>query len=424
MQGEPTVTGQRASRRLGDVELVALLAFIMALGALGVDLMLPAFGDLRTEYGLAADSTAVAGIITAYVVGSAVGTLAYGPLSDKIGRKPSLYGGFLLYAVGAAGSALAPTLQAMFAFRILWGIGAAGPRTLTLSIIRDRYEGDAMAKRMSTIFAIFIVVPVFAPGAGALILSVASWPWVFWACVLAVSLVALWTIRLPETLNPAHRRTLGFSDLRDAATLVVTTRQTLGYMLGLTASFGAFLSYLASSELILSDVYDRASFFPIFFGILAAVMGTAMLANSAIVDRLGMKHTVHRVLVAYVTSAAVLVAVALAMDGSPPLTLFMVLLGLVLVSHALLIPNANSLAMDPMGSVAGMASSIIGFVSLAGGALIGALIDRAFDGTVTPLAVGFLVSSVVALGIIAWAERGRLQILSRPHPAESPTTVG
>jgi DHA1 family bicyclomycin/chloramphenicol resistance-like MFS transporter len=195
-------------------------------------------------------------------------------------------------------------------------------------------------------------------------------------------------------------------------------------MLGLTASFGAFLSYLASSELIVSDVYQRAEFFPIFFGILAAVMGSAMLANSKIVDRLGMRHTVHRVLVAYVVSAALLSVVALATGGEPPLWLFMVLLGLVLVSHALLIPNANSLAMDPMGSVAGMASSVIGFVSLAGGAAIGAVIDRAFDGTVTPLALGFLVSSAIALAIIFWAEGGKLQILSRPLAAESPTTVG
>jgi DHA1 family bicyclomycin/chloramphenicol resistance-like MFS transporter len=418
------VPSRDTPHRLRDAELIALLAFIMALGALGVDLMLPAFGDLRVAFDLPDDSTRIAGIITAYVFGSAMGTLAYGPLSDRWGRKPSLYGGFALYALGAAGSALAPSLGVMLGFRFLWGIGAAGPRTLTLSIIRDRYEGDEMAKRMSTIFAIFILVPVFAPGVGALILAVASWPWVFWACVVFVGLVGLWALRLPETLNPDHRRTLGLSDLRAAAGLVITTRQTIGYMLGLTASFGAFLSYLASSELILSDVYERAEFFPLFFGILAAVMGSAMLANSKIVDRLGMRHAVHRVLIGYVASTAVLSVVALATDGKPPLWLFMVLLGLVLVSHALLIPNANSLAMDPMGSVAGMASSIIGFVSLAGGAAIGAAIDRAFDGTITPLAFGFLVSSATALAIILWAERGKLQILSRPLPAESPTTVG
>ena len=413
-----------ASRRLGDVELIALLAFIMALGALGVDLMLPAFGDLRTAFDLPDDSTRVAGIITAYVIGTAVGTLVYGPVSDRFGRKPALYGGFFLYALGAAGSALSPSLGAMFASRALWGIGAAGPRTMALSIIRDQYQGDEMAKRMSTIFAIFIVVPIFAPGLGALIVAVGPWQWVFWACVVGVAVVAIWTVRLPETLNPAHRRRLRPADLAAAARLVVRTRQTLGYMLGLTVSFGAFLSYLASSELLLSDVYDRADFFPIFFGILAAVMGTAMLSNTKIVDRLGMRRTVHRVLIAYVLAGGLLLVAALATDGTPPLWLFMVLLAMVLTAHALLIPNANSLAMDPMGSVAGMASSIIGFVSLAGGAAIGAVIDRTFDGTVTPLAAGFLLSASAALGIILWAERGKLQIVSQPLPAEGPTTLG
>ena len=200
------MTSARTSRNLGDVELIALLAFIMSLGALGVDLMLPAFGDLRAAFDLPADSTRVAGIITAYVIGTALGTLAYGPLSDRFGRKPALWVGFVLYGLGAAGSALSPSLGAMVASRVLWGIGAAGPRTMALSIIRDQYEGDEMAKRMSTIFAIFIVVPIFAPGLGALILAVGPWQWVFWACVLAVPAVAVWTMRLPETLHPAHRR--------------------------------------------------------------------------------------------------------------------------------------------------------------------------------------------------------------------------
>ena len=408
----------RAPRRLGDVELIALLAFIMALGALGVDLMLPAFGDLRTAFDLPDDSTQVAGIITA------LGTLVYGPVSDRFGRKAALYAGFFLYALGAAGSALSPSLGAMFGARFLWGIGAAGPRTMALSIIRDQYQGDEMAKRMSTIFAIFILVPIFAPGLGALILAVAPWQWVFWACVVGVAVVAVWTLRLPETLNPAHRRRLGVADLAQAARQVLQTRQTLGYMLALTVSFGAFLSYLASSELLLSDVYDRAEFFPFFFGILAAVMGAAMLSNSKIVDRFGMRSTVHRVMVGYVGAGGLLLGTALVTDGVPPLWLFMVLLGLVLTSHALLIPNANSLAMDPMGSVAGMASSIIGFVSLAGGAAIGAVIDRSFDGSVTPLAAGFLFSATAALAIIYWTERGKLQVVSPPLPAEGPTTVG
>ncbi|MBT8216073.1 MAG: multidrug effflux MFS transporter [Acidimicrobiia bacterium] len=411
-------------RRLGDRELVALLASIMALGALGIDLLLPALGDIRDAFGLAEDSTQAAGAVTAYVAGTAVGTLLYGPVSDRFGRKTALYGGFALYAIGAAGSALAPSLNVLFLARVVWGVGAAGPRTMTLSIIRDQYEGDEMAKRMSLIFAIFIIVPIFAPGVGALILLVASWEWVFWSAVIVAGVVALWTMRLPETLDPANRISFNYADVRAAARVVVRSRQTVGYALGLTVSFGAFLSYLASSELILDDVYDQADFFPIFFGLIAAVMGAAMLSNSKIVDRLGMRRTVHRVLIGYVAASLALVAVALATDGKPPLWLFGTLLGFVLIAHALLIPNANSLAMDPVGAVAGTASSLIGFVSLGGGAILGAIIDRAYDGTITPLAIAYLLTALVVLGIVLWAERGQLQITRRPSAAESPAVVG
>lgn len=384
----------------------------MALGALGIDLMLPAFDDIRAAFDLPADSTRVAGIVTTYMFGLAAGTLVYGPLSDRVGRRPALYLGFLLYALGALGAALAPSLEAILAARFLWGLGAAGPRTIVLAIVRDSYRGDEMAKRMSLILAVFIVVPVFAPALGALIVAVAPWRWVFWACVVFVAGIAAWALRIPETLDPANRMDSGAADILRAVRTVVGNRQTMGYMLALTVSFGAFVSYLASSELILSDVFDRANLFPVFFGLLAAVMGAAMLSNSRIVDRFGVRSTVRRALIAYVVAAGMLLIVALTTNGAPPLWLFTVLLAAVLIMHGLLIPNANALAMDPMGSVAGTASSVIGFISTGFGAALGAVIDRAYNGTVTPLAVGFLISAVVALLLTTWADRD-------PHDPEA-----
>jgi len=224
-------------------------------------------------------------------------------------------------------------------------------------------------------------------------------------------------LRLPETLDPANRIDSGAADILRAVRTVVGNRQTMGYMLALTVSFGAFVSYLASSELILSDVFDRANLFPVFFGLLAAVMGAAMLSNSRIVDRFGVRSTVRRALIAYVVAAGVLLVVAVIADGAPPLWLFTVLLATVLIMHGLLIPNANALAMDPMGSVAGTASSVIGFISTGFGAALGAVIDRAYNGTVTPLAVGFLISSIVALLLTTWADRD-------PHDPEAVTLGG
>ena len=379
----------------------------MALGALAIDLMLPAFDEIRSAFDLPADSTRVAGIVTTFMLGLAAGTLVYGPLSDRVGRRPTLYLGFLLYGLGALGAALAPSLSMILVARFLWGVGAAGPRTMVLSIIRDSYAGDELAKRMSTVFAVFILVPVLAPTLGAGIVAVAPWRWVFWVCVLYVAVIGVWATRLPETLDPADRIAFRPSDVMRAVRTVLGNRQTVGYMLALTVSFGAFVSYLASSELILSDVFDRPELFPVFFGALASVMGAAMLSNGRIVDRFGVRVTVRRALLAYVAAAGVLTAVAVATDGVPPLWLFVVLLAVVLIMHALLIPNANALAMDPMGAVAGTAASVIGFISTGGGAALGAIIDQAFNGTVTPLSIGFLASAIAALGFVTWAETGR-----------------
>ncbi len=418
------MTPSSESRRIGPRELVALLALTMALGALGIDLMLPAFDEIRSAFDLPADSTRVAGIVTTYMLGLAAGTLVYGPMSDRVGRRPALYLGFFLYGVGALGAALAPSLATILAARFLWGIGAAGPRTIVLAIIRDSYRGDELAKRMSTVLAIFILVPVLAPALGALIVSVAPWRWVFWACVVYVLAIALWATRLPETLEGANRLEFRRADLVAAVRTVVGNRQTIGYTLALTVSFGAFVSYLASSELILSDVFDRADLFPLFFGALASVMGAAMFSNGRIVDRFGVRATVHRALLAYVAAAAVLVAVSLITGGAPPLFLFVLLLAVVLTMHALLIPNANALAMDPMGSVAGTAASVIGFTSTGGGAALGALLDRAFNGTVTPLAIGFLLSAIAALALVTWAEAGPHAPRTVIPDAGSPEVVG
>ena len=377
----------------------------MALGALGIDLMLPAFDEIRSAFDLAADSTRVARIVTTYMLGLAMGTLIYGPLSDRVGRRPALYLGFALYALGALGAALAPSLEGILAARFLWGLGAAGPRTIVLAIVRDSYRGDELAKRMSLILAVFIVVPVLAPSLGALIVAVAPWRWVFWASVAFVISIALWAMRIPETHHPSKRIDSGGADILRAVRTVIGNPQTMGYMLALTVSFGAFVSYLASSELILSDVFDRANLFPFFFGLLAAVMGTAMLFNSRIIDRFGVRPTVRRALIAYVAAAATLLVASVVAGGAPPLWLFTVLLATVLAMHALLIPNANALAMDPMGEVAGTAASVIGFISTGGGAAIGAIIDRAFNGTATPLAIGFLVSAVAALLLTTWPDR-------------------
>lgn len=396
----PTSERRTASGR----ELIALLAMATALTALGIDLMLPAFDDIRADLDLGEGSTAVTGLVTAYFVGLGVGTIFYGPLADHKGRRWTMRLGLVIYVVGALLATVAPNLPLLLVARALWGMGAAGPRVVAMAVVRDRFEGDAMSRTMSSLMAVFLIVPVLAPSVGALILVVAPWRWLFAFCAAFALGIAWWTRRLPETLSDAHRiPDLRFHRVATAARLVVSTRTTAAYAVATVALYAVFASYLGSAEAIIDQVLDRADVFPIVFGALAAGMGVAAIANGRIVSRIGTRSTVRTALGGYVAMAVVLLAVAVATDGTPGLWLFVVVMAPLLASHAQLMPNLNTLAMAPMAAVAGTASSVIGAAQLTIGAVLGGVLDRFFDGTILPLATGFAIAAVVSTGAVVLA---------------------
>ena len=305
-------------RKLGRAHFTALLSMIMALGALAIDMMLPAFDDMRDHFGLAADSTRVAQIVTTFLIGMAVAQIFYGPLADRFGRKPVLYAGFAIYGLGALGALLAPTLELVLVSRLIWGIGSAAPRVVAVSIVRDTYAGDEMAKAMSFIMAVFIMVPVVAPTVGAGLILVFPWQSVFAAGVVFVLIVAIWARALPETLDPGNRLPIDRRAITRATREVLTNRQTFGYMMAMTMTFAVFSSYLASSERIFGDIYERPDQFPLIFGGLAATMGVAILMNASLVERIGAKRMVHWILGTYVVAAFVFWAITAAAGGRPP----------------------------------------------------------------------------------------------------------
>lgn len=395
---------------IGRRELIALLAMATALTALGIDLMLPAFNDIRADLGLAADSTAVTGLVTAYFVGLGAGTIFYGPLADNRGRRWTMRLGLAIYIGGALLATVAPTLPTLFLARFLWGLGAAGPRVVALAIIRDRFDGDEMSKTMSSMMAIFILVPVIAPALGSVVLVVAPWRWLFALCAVWAVVIALWVRRLPETLAPEHRiPDLRFHRVVTAAKYVVSNRTAFSYAIGVTALYGVFSSYLGSAEAIVDKTFDAEGIFPLVFGALAAVMGCAALLNGRIVSSVGTTPMVVRALAGYSTGALIFVTVALVTDGRPPLAVFMAIMAVMLAFHALLLPNLNTLAMAPMAAVAGTASSVIGAFQLAIGASLGGVLDRFFDGTITPLAVGFVLSAMATTVAVISARRADVE---------------
>lgn len=395
----PQVSG-RTHVALGSKGFVAIVSLCMAVTALGVDTILPAYGEIRESLGLADDATEVTGLITFYLMGNSIGLLPAGLLSDRFGRRAIMWGGLALYVVGAVGSVIAPSLTWMFVARFVWGLGGAGPRVAALAVIRDGFAGEQMAKQMSFVMAVFLVVPAIGPTLSAGVLAVGPWQAVFWMCALAAVLVAVLVTRLPETLPPTARRPLAGRALWGSIRTVLATPGTLGYLVSLTALFGVFMSYLASSELIVDQTFGLGEWFPAFFGGIALFMLVAMLVNGRFVERVGLSRLLRGVFVANLTSVLLLLAVALGTDGEPPFWLFVVLIAVVLFFQQMLIPNLNAAAMRPLAEVAGTGAAILGMVSGTLGAVIGEVINRRFDGTITPLAIGFVVASTVA--ITAW----------------------
>lgn len=364
-----------------------MISAIMALTAVAIDLMLPAFDEIRETFGLRDGSADTGRVVTYFFFGLAAAHLVYGPLADRFGRKPVLYLGISIYVLGAIGSALAPTFGVLLASRFLWGVGAAGSRVVATAIVRDRFEGPVMARAMSQIMAVFVLVPVFAPTLGAGIVAVLPWQAAFWFCVVFAAGITVWTLRLPETLDPAQRRPLRVGSTVRGFVEVARTPVTAGYTIASTFLQGVFTVYIATSEAIISDIFGRRDQFPIVFGVVAIGFGVVALLNGRFVHRFGVDRVVTAALAWILPLSLVLVIETLGAD-EPNFWVFMPTLTCVLSAFMFLLPNLNSAAMEPVGHLAGTASALTGAIRLAGGAALGTVISAQITDSVRPLAIG------------------------------------
>lgn len=397
-----TVRARKAEGR----EFMALVTALMAMTALGIDLMLPAFPQIRAEYGMSTDSTQVTWVITAYFFGMAIGPWFYGPLSDRIGRRKPLYAGLILYAVTASVAALAPTWPLLVIARFFWGIGASGPRSLAVTMVRDRNEGDAMARLMSMIMAVFMLVPILAPALGAGLIHILPWRVVFWLPAAMAVVMMLWARRLPETLDPVNRRAFSVRSVATAGKEVVTHRQAMAMTIAMTFLYSSMTAYLANSEVILGDVYGYAAWFPLFFAVVAVLFAANSLFNARIVQRIGVIRLVRRMSLIGVVLCVGFYGVALTNVGKPNFWVFAVAVAIAMPMAQGLSPNCNTVAMTPLPHVAGTASAIIATLTTAGGALFGGIAANAFDGTIRPFAAYLLGFMALAATCIWWGTSG------------------
>ena len=390
----------------GRRETVVLLAGLMALNAFAIDAMIPALPAIGAELGVAEDNRRQL-IVVMYMLGFGVGQLFWGPLADRFGRKPILAIGVALYAGFALLCGVASSFELLIAGRVAMGMSAAVTRVLVVAMVRDLFEGEAMAKVMSLVFMTFMLVPVLAPNIGQAILLVGPWRAIFLVLAGYGAIMWLWSfIRLPETLHPEFRRPLSVHAISGAARTASLDRLSLGYTLAMTAVFGGLTAYIASIQQIVFDTYDAPHLIGLVFAAVAAPMALASWGNSRVIGKYGLRRVGHGGLIAFVAITALHAIIAHLI--AEPLWLFCTLMGLTLMAFAFTTSNFATLAMTNMVAIAGTASSVQGVVGTIGGALIGLVIGQAFDGTQIPFLIGLAACGIVGLIGVLMTERGKL----------------
>ncbi|MDG5488350.1 multidrug effflux MFS transporter [Sphingomonas sp. BGYR3] len=387
-------------------EFVALIAAIMALTALGIDSMLPALPAIGEALGVTEDNRRQF-VITAFLLGFSLAQLVHGPLADRFGRKPVLVIAIALYVVTNIVAAFSASFTLLLIARFVSGMAVAAGRVVTIALVRDCFSGRAMARVMSMAFIVFMAAPVIAPAFGQFVLLFAPWRWIFGGIAIVASLVLTWfVVRMPETLAPADRIPLSIGRLAGSARIVLSDRCSVGYTLTAACVSGALFGFVGSVQQIVFDTFGRPELLVIVFASVAGLMAASSFLNSRIVMRFGMRVISHGALLAMIGFA--LIHLGIEAMGWETLGSFIVMQALTMGCFGLANTNFSAMAMDRMGQVAGVASSMQGFVSSLGGAVLGAVIGQSFDGTTVPLTLGFVLCGGVGLGIVLVTERGRL----------------
>ncbi|SMQ66336.1 MFS transporter, DHA1 family, bicyclomycin/chloramphenicol resistance protein [Devosia lucknowensis] len=394
------------TRVLSRPEFIALLAALMALNALAIDVMLPALPYMGEALGIANENERQF-VVTSYMLGMGIAVLAFGPLTDRFGRRAPLLVGVGIYIVAAIAAAFAPSFAMLLVLRFIQGMGAASVRVIATAVVRDRYSGREMAEVMSLTFMVFMAIPIVAPGIGQVLLLTGPWQAIFIFMGLLALAFWLWTyLRLPETLPVDQRRPLSLRSVIDGFRIVFTNRVAISYGLAGMFLFGALFGFITSAQQIYVDIYGLGVYFPVAFAAMAGLMAVSSFTNSKVVRRFGMRRLSHGAMLAFTAGSAIWLVFAL--TGFLPLWLFFSLLAVIMFSFGWSSSNMNSLSMEPLGNVAGTAASVFGFIQTVGGALIGSYVGQHFDGTTVPTATGYFLMGVASIVCILVAEKGRL----------------
>lgn len=409
-----------ATLPIGEREFIVMLAMCQALQALAIDVMLPALGQIAGDLG-ARDPNQRQLIVGVFLIGAGLGILLPGAVSDRFGRRPVLLFCLASYVVLAVACALVQDFTVLLGLRLAQAIASGGLSGLPLAIIRDRFHGDRMARMQSLIAMIFLVAPMLAPSLGQAVLLIAGWRWIFGVMALLGAMVAVWiALRLPETMNPEFRQPMRFLSIAGNMRASLTTRASIGYVLGSALIVGALWGYIQSSQQLVAEHFGAGQTFPLVFGGMALFMSVANFTNSRIVERFGARRVSHSALLLYLAVGVAHVWLAwrdeTLFQFVPAMTAAMCLMGFIGA-------NFQAIALQPFARIAGAASSAQGFIRMVLGAIVGAMVGQFYDGTARPLAYGIIGAGICSLLLVLYSESGRLFRRLTPPGAPRPVVV-
>lgn len=370
-------------------EFIIIMASLMSLVALSIDAVLPALNNIAIDI-KSTNTTDTQLLITMIFFGLGSGQLIAGPLSDSLGRKPVIYAGFLIFAIASIICVYAQSLEVMILGRILQGIGLSAPRTLSIAMVRDTYEGDYMAKIMSFIVSLFIIIPVVAPTFGKLMLDHFGWKSIFTSQLIFGGFVVLWfKIRQPETLKPIYKKAFRLSIFKNGFLEFFKHNDAIIYTIISGFITGSFMVFLGTSQQIFQEQYKLVDEFPYIFGAIAMAVGFATFINGTVVVKFGMKKLVIFFLALF-TAVSLFYVIVFYQKANPPILVLVISFMVQFFAIGFLFGNLRSLAMQPIGHIAGVGAAINGFLSTVMAVPIATFIGLYVIDTTYPLFVGFL----------------------------------
>lgn len=390
-------------KRLSLFEFVILMAMLTSVIPLAIDGMLPAFPDIGKALNVSsADQLPL--IVAILFLGFGCGQFLFGPLSDSLGRKPPIYMGIVVFMIGAILSGLAQTFEIFLIGRFLQGFGGAGPRIVSLALIRDEYSGEAMAKITSLVMTVFIFIPAIAPALGQGILMFAGWRQIFVLLFVMALVVFIWfALRQYETLPEAKRKALNWATIAHGTRETFSKKITVKCMIVSGLVFGIFVAYLGAVQGIFSNLFHVKEQFPLYFAGLALSIGAASFFNSRLVMRVGMRRLISLAFLSMAILSNIFVIYLYLTDlHTPPLWLFMTYLSPMFFAVGFLFGNLNALAMQPLGHVAGIGSAILGCVQSTISVIVGIGLGHYFHDSIIPLVLSFATISLLSLLILGF----------------------